>query len=301
MLQLGSVDLNLLPVFEAVYREGNLTRAGEKLGLTQSAVSHALARLRKVAGDPLFVRTKKGMEPTPRARELYVPLAGSLSGIREALAAPAAFDPATVSRTFLLSMSDYCGMVILPALMRELGQRAPGVRIEISPLASDRTQEGLESGAFELVAGNRDVGSGVYRKRIFQDDFVCMVRKEHPAIGASLDLSTYLSLSHALFSPRERGDRLVGKTLGGMGLRRKVALRVPHILVIPKVVETTDLLVTLPRRLAASFESQERFRLLPPPVAIPPLTLMLYWHERVNNDPANRWLRSTIAGLDLTV
>ncbi len=293
MMHLSSVDLNLLVVFEAVYSEKNLTRAGEKLGLTQSAVSHALARVRKLLGDPLFVRSGGGMVPTPRAEEVYAGLAGPLGGIRRALEQPRPFVPEEEERTFLLSMSDYCGMVILPPLTARLRKVAPGIGIAVSPLSSDRTQEGLETGAFELVVGNRKVGPGIFQRRLFVDEFVCMVRKGHPEVKSGLSLEGYLRLHHGVFDSGGKADRLVREALEKEGVKRKVALKVPHILVIPRILESTDLIVTLPRRLALSFSPAGEFRLFSPPVPIPPLEILLYWHEKYNNDPAIRWLRET--------
>ncbi|MBI9092892.1 MAG: LysR family transcriptional regulator [Desulfobacterium sp.] len=299
MIHLGGIDLNLLPVFEAVYRHRNLTRAGENLGLTQSAVSHALGRLRKLFGDALFVRTKGEMAPTPRAVAIYASLEPSLAGIRTLLKEPAPFDPATAKKNIRLSMSDYCEMVILPPLMHHLSREAPGIRIEISPMPSDKTQVGLESGEFELAVGHREVGPGIFRRHLFDDDFQCMVHNSHPAIGETLSLEDYLVLPHAIFSPRAKGDVIIEKTLSQMGYQRNVALRVPHILIIPKILETTGMIVTLPRRLAYAFENIAAFRLFAPPMELPSLSIMLYWHERMNGDPANRWLRKTIAELPL--
>ncbi len=299
MIHLGGIDLNLLPVFEAVYRERNLTRAGEHLGLTQSAVSHALGRLRKLLGDSLFVRTGGEMAPTPRSVAIYASLEPSLAGIRTLLEEPAPFDPATAKKNIRLSMSDYCEMVILPPLMHHLSREAPGIRIEISPMPSDKTQVGLETGEFELAVGHREVGPGIFRRHLFDDDFQCMVHNSHPVITGTLSLDDYLAQPHAIFSPRAKGDVIIEKTLSRMGYQRNVALRVPHILIIPKILETTGMIVTLPRRLAYAFENISAFRLFAPPIDLPALSIMLYWHERMNGDPANRWLRKTIAELDL--
>ncbi|MCP4756490.1 MAG: LysR family transcriptional regulator [Proteobacteria bacterium] len=293
IIHLKNIDLNLLLVFDCIYREESLTLAGERLGRTQSAVSHALERLRSVFDDPLFVRTSKKMRPTSRAQELALPIQRALETIQEVLVPPERFSPEKLERTFSLSMSDYCEMVILPSLMESLWQRAPNVRIEVLSPATSDAQQGLETGTFDLIIGNKDVSSGIYQQKLFEDEFVCMVNENHSEIQDEITLENYLKYPHVLFSPRGKGDRLVAECLKKQNLKRKVSLQVPHILVIPRVLKNTPYIVTLPRKLANALDLTA-LQLLKPPIDLPKLPIMQYWHETMHHDPTHVWLRRMI-------
>jgi len=291
-IHLKNIDLNLLLIFDCIYREESITEAGEKLGRTQSAVSHALERLRNLFDDPLFVRASNRMRPTPRAIELAVPIQMALKNIQDVLVQPSQFSPDKLERTFVISMSDYCATVILPPLIKELSQTAPHVRLEVLAPATSDAQRGLESGAFDLIIGNRDVTAGIYQQKLFDDEFVCMLSQDHEEIGEALSLEAYLENLHIIFAPSARKDKLEN-SLRKQGIKRNVALKVPHILVIPQILKGTPYLVTLPRKLAEALDVTF-LRLLKPPVECPEIPVMQYWHEALNNDPAHRWLRKLI-------
>lgn len=291
-IHLKNIDLNLLLIFNCIYQERSLTIAGEHLGRTQSAISHSLDRLRKLFDDPLFVRTSKIMRPTPRAHELSVPIKKALATIQEALIPTASFSPERLEKTFIISMSDYCEMVILPSLMETLHQEAPQIKVKILSPATTGPQQGLESGVFDLVIGNRDVNSGIFQQRLYEDEFVCMVSKNHPEIQHKITHQQYLDASHILFSPQGNEDRLE-KDLKKLKIKRNVALKVPDIMVIPYVLKKTPFIVTFQRKLAEALKV-DYLQILKPPVDLPKIPIMQYWHEAMNNDPAHRWLRKVI-------
>lgn len=295
-IHLKNIDLNLLLVFDCIYRERNLTLAGEKLGRTQSAISHSLERLRSIFNDPLFIRTPKQMRPTARTEELIEPIQNALESIHNALAPSEKFIPEQLEKTFKISMSDYCEMVILPDLMEFISENAPGVKIEILSPATIDPQEGLESGVFDLVIGNKDLETGIFQQKLFEDRFVCMVKKDHETIENKIDLADYLRFSHIIFSPRGKSDRLVEGELRSQGLKRNIALRVPDIMVIPGVLKKTSFIVTLPLKLAESFDTNQ-LKILSPPLELPVLPIMQYWHEALHNDPAHGWFRKVIQHL----
>lgn len=294
-MNVRDVDLNLLRVFDAVLREGGVTPAASILGLTQPAVSNALARLRKLFGDALFVRTPSGMEPTPFARELAEPVRQALALLESALAHGPGFDPASATRAFRFYMSDVGQIEFLPPLMERVQREAPGVRLEAVALDVDDIGAALAAGGLDLAIGFLlGLGPPVRRRALFRDPYACLMRADHPI--RTLTRKRFLESSHALVTYRG-GHRVIEEALERAGLARKIALRVPHFTVVPMVLERTDLILTLPARVARVFESRGAFKALPPPIAIPPAEVAVHWHERFEADPGNRWLRERVIEL----
>ena len=296
-MNVQDVDLNLLRVFDAVLREHGVTAAAARLGLTQPAVSNALARLRALFGDALFVRTAAGMDATPFARELGEPVRQALALLESALAHGPGFDPASSARAFRFYMSDLGQIEFLPPLLERVQHAAPGVRLEAVALEIEDIADALAAGALDLAVGFLPgLGPPVRRRALFRDPYVCLMRADHPAIKEKLTRKLFLEASHALVSYRG-GHRVIEEALDRAGLARRIALRLPHFTVAPMLLERTDLILTLPARVARVFERRGRLKALPPPVPIPPAEVAVHWHERFEADPGNRWLRDVVIAL----
>jgi len=296
-MNVQDVDLNLLRVFDAVLRERGVTPAAARLGLTQPAVSNALARLRALLGDALFVRTPQGMDATPFARELAEPVRQALVLLESALAHGPGFDPATATRAFRFYMSDLGQIEFLPPLVERVQRDAPNVRLEAIALDVEHIADALATGALDLAIGFLPgLGAPVRRRHLFRDPYVCLMRADHPGIEKKLTRKKFLEASHALVSYRG-GHRVIEEALERAGLARRIALRVPHFTVVPMVLERTDLILTLPARVARVFERRGNFKSLPPPVPIPAADVGVHWHERFERDAGNRWLREGLVEL----
>jgi len=294
-MNVRDVDLNLLRVFDAVLRERGVTAAAAGLGLTQPAVSNALARLRALFGDALFVRTPAGMDATPFARELAEPVRQALALIDAALAHGPGFDPGSTTRAFRFYMSDLGQIEFLPPLIERVQQAAPGVRLEAVALEVEDIADALATGALDLAVGFLPgLGPPVRRRALFRDPYLCLVRADHPI--KALTKRKFQEASHALVTYRG-GHRVVEEALERAGLARRIALRLPHFTVVPMVLERTDLICTLPARVARVFERRGGLKSLAPPVPIPPADVAVHWHERFEADPGNRWLREQVVEL----
>jgi DNA-binding transcriptional LysR family regulator len=292
-MNVQDVDLNLLRVFDAVLHESGVTPAAARLGLTQPAVSNALARLRKLFGDPLFVRTPTGMDATPFARELAAPVRQALALLESALAHGPGFDPATTTRAFRFYMSDLGQIEFLPPLIERVEQRAPGVRLEAVALDVEGIGAALASGTLDLAVGFLPaLGPPIERRALFRDPYVCLMRAGHEI--KSLTRKRFLEAAHILVSYRG-GHRVIEEAFERAGIR--VALRVPHFTVAPMVLERTDLVLTLPARVARVFERGGKLKSLPVPLQIPVADVGVHWHERFEADPGNRWLREQVIDL----
>ncbi len=295
-MNVQDVDLNLLRVFDAVLHERGVTAAAARLGLTQPAVSNALARLRAVFGDGLFVRTAGGMDPTPFARELAEPVRQALALLEAALAHGPGFDPATSTRAFRFYMSDLGQVEFLPPLVERVQRTAPDVRLEAVAADLEHIGDALGAGALDLAVGFLPgLGPPIKRRTLFRDPYVCLLRAGHPT--KRLTKKNFLAASHVLVTYRGGGHRVIEEALERAGIARRIALRVPHFTVVPMVLERTDLILTLPARVARVYERHGSFKALPAPVPIPPAEVAVHWHERFESDPGNRWLREQIAEL----
>lgn len=294
-MHISRVDLNLFIVFEAIYAEGSVTRASQKLNLTQPAISHALGRLRQLFNDPLFERKGHAMVSTPLARSMIEPVRRALRGFEVTLNGLDQFDPATTRRQFTVALRDVLEVTILPPLASQVTAGAP--LVDLAAVKVDRRE--LES---ELAAGTLDVAidvllplSGDIRhQQIIVDKTVVVVRNGHPAIHGALDLATYLEQDHILASSRRRGLGLEDFELSRLGVQRRVRLRCQHYFAACRVVSQTDLLLTMPDRYAQVANQHFDNRILPFPTEMPPFDVYLYWHANVDNDPANRWLREQL-------
>ena len=296
-MNVQDVDLNLLRVFDTVLSERGVTPAAARLGLTQPAVSNALARLRGVFGDPLFVRTTGGMDATPFARQLAEPVRQALALLESALAHGPGFEPATSARAFRFYMSDLGQIEFLPPLVERVQRSAPGVRLEAVGLEVEDIGVALAAGTLDLAVGFLPgLGPPLQRRALFRDPYVCLMRTGHPAIDKKLTRKKFLAASHALVSYRG-GHRVIEEALDRAGLSRRIALRVPHFTVVPMILERSDLILTLPARVARVFERHGSLKSLPPPVPIPPAEVAVHWHERFEGDPGNRWLRDLMIEL----
>jgi DNA-binding transcriptional LysR family regulator len=296
-MNVQSLDLNLLRVFDAVLRDRSVTSAARHLGLTQPAVSNALARLRALFEDALFVRTASGMDATPFARELAEPVRQALALLEAALSHGPGFDPATSTRAFRFYMSDLGQIEFLPPLVERARRVAPGVRLEAVAIEVEDIGDALAAGSLDLAVGFLPaLGPPVRRQPLFRDPYVCLMRADHPAIGARLTKKAFLEASHALVSYKG-GHRVIEEALERAGLARRIALRVPHFTVVPMVLERTDLILILPSKVARVYERRGRFKSLALPVPMPPADVAAHWHERFERDPGSRWLREMVTEL----
>lgn len=297
---LAALDLNLVRALDALLAERHVTRAATRLGITQSAASHALARLRDVLEDPLLVRGPRGvMLPTPRALALGPAIHRVLDDLARALRGPETFDPATARHTFHVGAADYVGLVVLPRLVERLGRQAPGIDLWIHPFADWGDAE-LAAGTLDLVLGPprrtaRTAGS--YEKVLFAETFTCVLRARHPLAGSRMTLARYTSLGHVLVAPRGTPGSFVDDVLAAAGRARRIALAVPHFLVVPYVVAASDLVATLPTRVAAMCTEAAGLVQLPPPVEVPPFQIAMAWHERMHADARHRWLREQLVAV----
>ncbi|MCU0805645.1 MAG: LysR family transcriptional regulator [Burkholderiales bacterium] len=295
IMNVSQIDLNLLRAFDAILRDRSVTAAGQRVGLTQPAMSNALARLRAAFGDALFVRGPEGMQPTPFARSIADPVRQALGLIDAALASRAGFDPSTSERMFRFNMSDIGEMVFLPPLLERLHRAAPGVRVEAVSLAQGDLEESLATGAIDLALGALPgVGPPVRSRRLFRDPYLSLVRADHPSIGSRLARRQFLEASHVVVSSVGTGHQAVEAALLAAGLHRRIALRVPHFVVVPMILARTDLIATLPGRIAASFAQTGDFKTLAPPLRIPAADVQVHWHERFTEDAGNRWMRELL-------
>jgi DNA-binding transcriptional LysR family regulator len=294
-MNVATLDLNLLRVFDAVLQSRSVTGAAGRLGLTQPAVSNALGRLRQAFGDALFLRTPQGMEPTPYARELAEPVRRALTLLESALAHAPGFDPATSARSFRFYMSDLGQIEFLPPLLERVRRVAPGVRLEVPVLEPEHVADALASGSLDLAVGFLPaLGPPLRRQALFRDPYLCLMRADHSI--SLLTRKRFVEASHVLVTYRG-GHRVVEEALERAGAAQRIVLRVPHFTVVPMVLERTDLILTLPARVARVFEQRGRLKAMPPPVPVPPAEVAVHWHERFDADAGNRWLREQLASL----
>ena len=293
---LAAIDLNLLVVLRALLVECHVTRAAARVGLSQSATSHALSRLRELFGDPLLVRSGRGLSVTPRASRLLPALERSLSELEAAVAGEPEFEPSTARRAFTLGMADYLQALVMGPLLRQIATRAP--RVDLSVVVFPNLRELTESGAVDLAltVPQPDVRD-LRHEPLFRDEFVCMVRRGHPVIKRAPTLDAYLSQRHVVVAPGGTPGSLVDSVLAERGLERRVALRVTNFLIAPVVVCQTDLVSTMPVRLARRLAKTYPLRLLPPPIALPRFDYAMFWHPRLDSDPAQRWLREVVGSV----
>jgi len=301
-MDIAGFDLNLLKAFDALYAERHVTRAGQRIGLSQPAMSGALTRLREVLDDELFVRSSTGMQPTPRADNLAGPIAAALRLMRTVLQDDG-FDPATADHVVTIAMTDYAAFVLLPALLAKLAVEAPSLEVRVRGIfGKDEVVDLLDSGEASLALSVPvDASARILTRPLLREGFVCIARPGHPAFANATDVAAFAAAPHLLVSPE--GDRagLVDRKLAALGLARRVGLSLPQFLVAPFVVADTDLIATLAARVARRFAAANLDIVVhEPPIALPDWPLAMMWHRRVDDHPATVWLRDCIAGIAAT-
>ena len=292
-LSLAGIDLNLLVVLDALLTERHVTRAAQKVGLTQSAASHALARLREELQDPLFVRTSEGMRPTTYGSRLAASVRDALQSLRTGLDRHPEFTPASSTRTLNVIMSDVSQMLYLPRLLPRIAAEAPGVTLHVRPLPAKAPHLILESGEVDLAVGafSRLI-AGCRQKRLYREHYVCVVRQDHPRFAQGMSSEAFCSVPQALVDPRGYVHERLDRWLAQQKVPRAVKLYVPYFLSLPPVIARSDLLVIMASRVAKTYAEMLPLKIMPPPVKLPSYDTRLFWHERFHRDPANRWLRS---------
>ncbi len=297
-MDIRDVDLNLLVVFDALLRTRSVTRAAADLGMSQPATSFALNRLRATLGDPLFVRTARGIHPTPHAEHLAAPLTEILDSIRGRLLQQPTFAPGEAERTLTLNMPDIGELVFLPSILKRLAAVAPKVSIQTVNLPDSEIEPALRAGAVDLALGlfPQLQSAALYQQRLFTHSFVCIVRRDHPRIGERMTRKQFVESEHAVVAGGH-ADESLDAELRDQGLVRRVVLRVGHFLALPTILSESDLIFTVPYAIGAGLAQLADIKLVPPPFKARPRVVKQHWHSRFHNDPANRWLRGIVADL----
>lgn len=288
------IDLNLLAAFDALMNERNVTRAAARVGVSQPAMSSALARLRTLLNDPLFLRNANGLLPTPKARELAEPIAQALQGIEAALLPKPRFEPANATINFTLGLSEYPAFILLPTLYQALAQQGSGLSLSVHAISDrDSAVDLLDAGTIDAAIGvpPSHAENRILTHPLLRDAFVTIVRRGHPLVQQGMNMAVFLELSHLLVSPE--GDRygLVDQALAYLGQRRTLALTLPQMFAAPQVVAQTDIAATIMKRVATHSPAWEQLAVFTPPVHLPEITYNLMWHRRNDTHPAQQWLR----------
>lgn len=288
--------MNLLLVLDALLATRSVTAAAARLRLSQSATSHALARLRSLLGDALLVRAGGGLVPTVRAEQMTPRVRAAIVALREAIAPETRFDPATAQREIVVGGADYSALVTFPTLLGRIATEAPGFDIVLRSTGNDL--------ADDLIAGTCDVAlgpagataerPGIRQRPLYDESFVCIVRQGHPALARRWTAESFAAMRHAFIAPRGRPGGAVDDALAALGLRRRIALMLPQFLAAPFVIAQTDLVLTIPERVARAFAVTLPLAIVPPPLALSGFSMAMVWHDRTHDDPAHRWLRERL-------
>lgn len=288
------LDLNLLVTLAILLEEGSVTRAARRLGITQSAVSHKLKRLRELLGDPLFVAGKQGLVPTERALALGKPLREALEQVVATVAEDPPFDPATAQKQFVISGADIFEFVGLPRVLELIAAEAPLISLVVTSRQLDlfeRMERGEVHFAFGPTFPDR---AGLRQIKLFDEPFVVIGRADHPLLRKKLTLDAYLGAEHVLISPQGRPGGFVDDALARLGKTRRVAVQVGHFATAPFLVARSDLLLTAPASLAREASCHLALRQRPVPLELPPAPSLMAWHERFDRDPGHQWFRTAL-------
>jgi DNA-binding transcriptional LysR family regulator len=301
-MNLAGIDLNLLVVFDALMTERQVTRAGERLGLSQPATSNALARLRNLTKDELFVRSSGKLHPTPVAIALAQQIQPALSQIQTALTPAQPFDPITSDRVFNIGMNDYVEFVLLPPLLEKLATTAPHVKIQVRSGNREQQLALLDSGEIDLMCGLFPNKIAWHEQQLlFTEQFVCVCRQDHPSIGDTISLEDYVNADHLLVSVQEDMVGRVDFLLAQQNLSRNIAVSTPHFLVAPSILARTNLIATLVERVAKEFSPTLNLKILPCPLLLQGFAVLMRWHQSMGNRDTNTWLRGIIVEVAMNI
>ncbi len=296
MVKLRSrIDFNLLAVFEAIYAREGVTAAARQLNLSQSAVSHALARLRNQFDDPLFVRAGNALVPTALAREIVGPVRTALHGVERVVAAARTFDPATSTRAFRIGLRQSSEVRIFADLVARAKAAAPGITLASADFRRSELAQALAEGELDMAIDvPSDAAAGLCHVPLQTGALVVAARRGHPRIDGAIDFATYLAADHVVASPRPTGRGIEDEALAALGAARRIAVRCQHIWSAWQIVAESDMIVTLMQAHAASLRPLADNQLVPLPFDLPPRPLQLHWHEASARDPGNEWLREMV-------
>jgi DNA-binding transcriptional LysR family regulator len=275
--------------------ERNVTRAAERLGITQPALSNALNRLRETLNDPLFIRERYGMRPTPKAEQLAQVVGAALSSIDKVILGQQDFDPLNATRLFTVAPNSYVEFIMMPAIVARLRSCAPGIRLRLTPFGNDVTETGVISGNTDMVLGRIvEPPDNLVVQHLMNEGLACVIRADHPLVGENLSAEQYEQLKHVNVLPPGRMRAGLYQALEQRGLRRQVAVSVTHFLAVPEMIAVTDYCATLPRLICQHLSRDQRLRIVPAPVDLGTFPVEMGWHARYRDDPAHRWFRTLI-------
>ncbi|MFL4969113.1 MAG: LysR family transcriptional regulator [Xanthobacteraceae bacterium] len=297
-MHLRDLDITQISLLAELSRSRSVSRAAQRIGVSQSAASHALAKLRKILGDPLFTRTRDGFQPTPFGARLCEASCEAVDVLVAGLASSDRFDPLTTTRVFRFFMNDVGQTVLLPRLLHLLKRKAPGASARVLPVPLDNPGAALSAGEVDFAIGFfNNLTTGCVQSLVFRDRYACIVRAGHPKFRAGMSLEAFKSAEHAVADATGMAHAVIDRFLAKHRVRRNVTLRVPGLHVLPMIVANSDLVAVVPARLADVFASRVPIKVLPPPVAMAQFDVCIHWHERYHHDPGIRWMRRAFVDL----
>ncbi|BCQ22970.1 LysR family transcriptional regulator [Caballeronia sp. NK8] len=297
---MNDLDLNLIPYLVAIEETRNVSRAAERLGVSQPRVSTALARLREYFNDPLFVRTSRGMEPTPRTLALVPAAREALARIERGLLDRQHFDPSVSTETFSIALSDVGEIVFLPRLLQAFAREAPNANLRSVSASHGDVERGLEAGEIDLAVGYfPDLrGNNFFQQRLFSHRFICLMRRNHPFANEPLTLERFMECGHAVVRAEGRSQEILENFLDKERVRRRAVLETPHFMSLPFILSRTDLIATVPHAIGFAYVAEHAsITLAEPPLPLPRFDLKQHWHRKFHNDARTVWLRGIVASL----
>ncbi len=301
-MELNQIDLNLLVIFNQLILERRVSKVAEKLGLTQPAVSNSLAKLRRLFSDQLFLRTPSGMIPTAFAERLVSPIGNALALIHGGINQQETFDPAKRNRSITIGMTDIGEIVFLPSLVKRLAQEAPGITLNTVRNTAVNLRDDMESGKVDLAIGLLpQLKAGFFQRRLFRQRYVCLIRRGHRLDKKKITLADFQRAEHLVVVSAGTGHGKVDELFMRAKIQRAVRLTVPHFVGVGHILQSSDLVATVPERLAQHLVEPFGLIGIPHPVQLPEVSINVFWHAKMHRSPANQWLREVVLDMFGTV